>query len=168
MTWILPEGSRLSFEGLSTPLQVLRGIGSGSQGQVYEVELAGERLALKWYLPACISRDQGLERRLLSAISSTAPSSSFLWPIALLRPSPESQRQFRCQEPGFGYLMNLRPPGFVGAVEHYGGLVEISLPACCALAWSSPMTSMPCTVGASVTKTFPWGISSSSRVAAAS
>jgi DNA-binding helix-hairpin-helix protein with protein kinase domain len=127
MTWILPEGSRLSFEGLSTPLQVVRGIGSGSQGQVYEVELAGERLALKWYLPACIARDQGLERRLLAAISSTAPSASFLWPIALLKPIPEAQRQFRCQEPGFGYLMNLRPPGFVGAVEHYGGLVEISL-----------------------------------------
>jgi len=127
MTWILPEGSRLSFEGLSTPLQVVRGIGSGSQGQVYEVELAGERLALKWYLPACIARDPGLERRLLAAISSTAPSTSFLWPIALLRPTPESQRQFRCQEPGFGYLMNLRPAGFVGAVEHYGGRLDLSL-----------------------------------------
>ena len=74
MTWILPEGSQLSFAGLSTPLRVLRGIGSGSQGQVYEVELAVERLALKWYLPACIARDPGLERRLLAAISSTAPN----------------------------------------------------------------------------------------------
>jgi len=127
MTWILPEGSWLSFAGLSTPLLVLRGIGSGSQGQVYAVELAGERLALKWYLPACIARDPGLELRLAAAISSTAPSASFLWPMALLRPTAESQRLLRCREQGFGYLMGLRPAGFVGAVEHYGGLVDLSL-----------------------------------------
>ena len=127
MTWILPEGSQLSFAGLSTPLRVLRGIGSGSQGQVYEVELAGERLALKWYLPACIARDPGLERRLLAAISSTAPNASFLWPLALLRPTAESQGLLRCREQGFGYLMNLRPAGFVGAVEHYGGRLDLSL-----------------------------------------
>lgn len=127
MTWILPEGSRLSFAGLSTPLLVIHGIGSGSQGQVYEVELAGERLALKWYLPAYIARDLGLELRLSAAISSTAPSASFLWPLALLRPTSESQQLLRCRQPGFGYLMNLRPPGFVGAVEHYGGFVDLSL-----------------------------------------
>jgi len=127
MTWILPEGSTLAFAGLSTPLRVVRGIGSGSQGQVYEVELAGEGLALKWYLPACIARDPALELRLGAAISSTAPSASFLWPMALLRPTPQSQRLLRCREPGFGYLMNLRPAGFVGAVEHYGGLVDLSL-----------------------------------------
>ena len=72
-------------------MQVLRGIGSGTQGQVYEVELAGERLALKWYLPRCIDRDPHLERRLLESISTTAPSRAFLWPIALLRPSPRAQ-----------------------------------------------------------------------------
>jgi len=127
MTWILPEVSWLSLAGLSAPLRVLRGIGSGSQGQVYKVELAGERLALKWYLPACIARDPGLERRLAAAISSASPSPSFLWPLALLRPTAESRHLLRCREPGFGYLMNLRPAGFVGAVEHYGGRVDLSL-----------------------------------------
>ena len=127
MTWILPENSQLSFEGLSTPLHVRKGLGSGSQGQVYEVELAGERLALKWYLPACIARDRQLESRLAAAIGATAPSASFLWPIALLRPTAATQAQLRCREPGFGYLMGLRPPGFVGAIEHYGGRVDLEL-----------------------------------------
>jgi DNA-binding helix-hairpin-helix protein with protein kinase domain len=127
VTWILPEGSSLSFEGLSGPLLVLRGLGSGSQGQVYEVELAGERLALKWYLPSCIARDPHLERRLGDAIAATAPSPSFLWPIALLRPTPATAGQLRCREGGFGTLMGLRPPDFVGAVDHYGGRVDLSL-----------------------------------------
>lgn len=127
VTWILPEATLLSFQGLSTELQVVRGIGSGSQGQVYEVEFAGDRMALKWYLPSCIARDATLARRLSDAITATAPSPSFLWPIAFLRATPETQARMRCKETGFGYLMDIRPTGFVGAVEHYGGRVDISL-----------------------------------------
>jgi DNA-binding helix-hairpin-helix protein with protein kinase domain len=127
VTWILPENSWLSFEGLASPLLICRGLGRGSQGEVYEVELAGERLALKWYLPACIARDPELADRLSAAIGATAPSTSFLWPIALLRPTAASSRQLRSREAGFGYLMGLRPPGFVGAIEHYAGRVDLSL-----------------------------------------
>ncbi len=127
MTWILPEGASLSFEGLAEPVRILRGLGSGSQGQVMEVEVAGERLALKWYFPACIGRDPHLERRLGEAIRATAPSSSFLWPIALLRPTSATQAQLRTRSGGFGYLMGLRPPQFAGAVEHVAGRLELSL-----------------------------------------
>ena len=127
MTWILPEGVNLEFEGLSSPLRLLRPLGSGSQGQVYAVDLAGEQLALKWYLPACIQRDPQLARRLSDAIRATAPNNRFLWPIALLRPTPASSALLRCREGGFGYLMGLRPPPFVGAVEHYAGRVDLSL-----------------------------------------
>ncbi len=127
MTWILPEGVSLEFENLSSPLRLLRPLGSGSQGQVYAVDLAGEQLALKWYLPACIQRDPQLARRLSDAILATAPNNRFLWPIALLRPTPASAALLRCREGGFGYLMGLRPPPFVGAVEHYAGRVDLSL-----------------------------------------
>jgi DNA-binding helix-hairpin-helix protein with protein kinase domain len=127
VTWILPEGASLSFEGLAEPVRILRGLGSGSQGQVMEVEVAGERLALKWYFPACIGRDPHLERRLGEAIRATAPSSSFLWPIALLRPTSATQAQLRARSGGFGYLMGLRPPQFAGAVEHVAGRLELSL-----------------------------------------
>lgn len=127
MTWILPEGASLRFEGLAEPVRIVRGLGSGSQGQVMEVEVAGEWLALKWYFPACIARDPHLERRLGEAIRATAPSASFLWPIALLRPTPAALAQLRCRSGGFGYLMGLRPPAFAGAVEHVAGRLDLSL-----------------------------------------
>ncbi|MEB3307857.1 MAG: protein kinase [Cyanobacteriota bacterium] len=127
MTWILPQGDWLSFEGLSCPVRVIRGLGEGTQGQVFEVELAGDRFALKWYLPRCLQQDPSLERRLLESIRATAPNQAFLWPIALLRPTSGSQDLFRSSRGGFGYLMNLRPPNFLGVVEHVAGRVDITL-----------------------------------------
>ena len=127
MTWILPEGAWLQFEGLSSPVQVLRGLGGGTQGQVFEVAVGGEKLALKWYLPRCLEQDPHLERRLLESIRATAPNRAFLWPIALLRPTAASLPLIRSRRPGFGYLMELRPPQFVGAMEHYASRLNITL-----------------------------------------
>jgi DNA-binding helix-hairpin-helix protein with protein kinase domain len=127
MTWILPEGASLAFEGLPGPVRIVRGLGGGTQGQVYEVELEGERLALKWYLPACIARDRGLERRLGESIRATAPNDDFLWPIALLRASAASRPLIRIREESFGYLMPLRPASYVGASEHAAGRLAIGL-----------------------------------------
>ena len=81
--WILPIGTELSFEGLSGPIKILRGLGAGTQGQVFAVDVAGEELALKWYLPACIAGDPHLNRRLNDSIRLSAPNADFLWPIAL-------------------------------------------------------------------------------------
>lgn len=125
--WILPIGAELSFEDLSGAIKILRGLGAGTQGQVFAVDVAGEELALKWYLPACIARDSHLKRRLNDSISRSAPNADFLWPIALLLPTPATAELIRLNEPGFGYLMRLRPSGFLGAFEHAGGDLEISL-----------------------------------------
>ncbi|WP_216901572.1 protein kinase [Synechococcus sp. CCY 9618] len=127
MNWILPEGASLDFEGVAGPVRIVRGLGGGTQGQVYEVELEGERLALKWYLPACIARDRGLERRLGESIRATAPTDAFLWPIALLRASASSRPLIRIREESFGYLMPLRPASYVGASEHAAGRLAIGL-----------------------------------------
>jgi serine/threonine protein kinase len=127
VTWILPEGAQLNFAGLCEPIRILRGLGGGTQGQVFAVETGGEQLAIKWYLPACIARDRHLERRLLESIRLGPPNDNFLWPIALLRPSPETARRIRLPQAGFGYLMALRPTGFVGAHDHAAGSLEISL-----------------------------------------
>jgi DNA-binding helix-hairpin-helix protein with protein kinase domain len=127
MSWILAEGSCLQAEGLRQPLQILRPLGGGTQGQVYAVRLGDEELALKWYLPACIARDRQLEQRLLQAIRLGAPNGDFLWPLALVRPSREAEGLVRLREPGFGYLMPLRPAGFLGAHEHAAGQLQIGL-----------------------------------------
>jgi serine/threonine protein kinase len=125
MNWLLPEGESLLFDGIDQPLRILRGLGGGTQGQVFAVELAGssrgEALALKWYLPNCIRRDPQLRARLNQSIRLGAPNSDFLWPLALLEPAASSPAS------GFGYLMPLRPEGFVGAHLHAGGELEISL-----------------------------------------
>ena len=127
MQWILPPGAVFDFEGAGGPVEVVRGLGGGSQGQVYEVEVGGERLALKWFLPACIARDRTLERRLGDCIRTTAPSEDFLWPLALLHPTPACTARLRTRSPGFGYLMELRPEAYVGAHEHLAGRLSISL-----------------------------------------
>ena len=125
MNWLLPEGASLVFEGLDQPLHIRQGLGGGSQGQVFAVELQGrdqgETLALKWYFPSCIRRDPQLRARLKQSIRLGAPNGDFLWPLALLEPPPASSVS------SFGYLMPLRAEGFVGAHLHAGGSLEISL-----------------------------------------
>jgi serine/threonine protein kinase len=127
MNWLLPEGASLPFSGLEQPLLIERGLGGGSQGQVFAVQLGGERLALKWYFPACIARDPQLRQRLQQSIRLGAPNRDFLWPLALLDPTPESLGRFPAAAGGFGYLMSLRPETFVGAHRHAGGDLAISL-----------------------------------------
>jgi len=124
---LMPVGSSLSFAGLEQPLQILRALGGGTQGQVYAVSSGVEELALKWYLPSCIARDPRLKQRLQQSIRLGAPNGDFLWPMALLEPSDQSRPLIRSSEPGFGYLMPLRPSGYLGAHLHAGGRLEISL-----------------------------------------
>ena len=127
MSWLLTEGTDLHCTGLDQPLRILRALGGGTQGQVYAVAVGRETLALKWYLPACIARDPGLAERLRRSIALGAPSADFLWPLALLEPTDASRPLIRHPQAGFGYLMALRPAGFVGAHEHAGGQLTISL-----------------------------------------
>ena len=127
MSWLLPEGASLRFEGLDQPLQILRGLGGGTQGQVFAVQSGAEQLALKWYLPACLARDPQLPRRLRQSIALGAPNGDFLWPLALLEPAAASRALIQHPKAGFGYLMALRPAGFVGSHLHAGGQLEISL-----------------------------------------
>ena len=127
MASLLPTDATFTFEGLAAPLRVGRCLGGGTQGQVYAVELEGEPLALKWYLPAFLARDPGLRTRLEESIRRGAPNGDFLWPLALLRPDGASQAQLGAAGRGFGYLMPLRPEACVGAAEHAAGRIAISL-----------------------------------------
>jgi DNA-binding helix-hairpin-helix protein with protein kinase domain len=92
-------------------------LGSGGQGDVFAVEVAGinQRLALKWYHPAAATSEQ--RRALRDLIEAGAPHSRFLWPLDIVE-----DRAGR----SFGYLMNLRPPDFVGVVDLISGRVPWS------------------------------------------
>jgi len=83
------------------PCEIVHFIGGGGQGEVYRATLAGDPIAVKWYLPSAVShwQRQALERLL----GRPAPSRAFLWPLDLV----EAENQ-----PGFGYVMALRPVAY--------------------------------------------------------
>ena len=127
MAWMLPIGTSQAISGLDAPLRILRGLGGGSQGQVYEVAVGEELFALKWYLTSFLKRDPDLAARLQETIRRGSPNGDFLWPLALLRPTAAELNAMGVAAGGFGYLMPLRPAGFCGAVEHAAGRLTISL-----------------------------------------
>lgn len=127
MESMLPSGATIACSNLSSPLQVKRLLGSGGQGEVYEVNFAGESLAAKWYFPRIAARDTGLAERLRDSIRSSSPSPAFLWPISLLEASPLSRSELKIPEGSFGYLMAIRPANYVGAIDHSAARITISL-----------------------------------------
>lgn len=81
-------------------------LGGGGQGEVYRAELAGETVAVKWYRAAVASAAQ--RRALEELVHRGAPSPVFLWPLDIVV-APRTQ--------GFGYVMPIRDPRFVGMSE---------------------------------------------------
>lgn len=81
--------------------EILRKIGGGGQGIVYEVIMEQKRYALKWY--TCTFKNQeAFRENLQSNIEMGAPDDKFLWPLFLTVE----------EEGSFGYIMDLRPPEF--------------------------------------------------------
>lgn len=82
-------------------IEVEKRLGSGGQGEVYQVRVAGQPRALKLYHEhmATPSQRQGLER----LVHAGPPTPHFLWPLDLAVSS--SGRRF-------GYVMALREPRF--------------------------------------------------------
>ncbi len=81
-------------------------LGSGGQGEVYQVRVDGQPLALKWYFPQQATPQQ---RALLQdLVRRGAPTGKFLWPLEMVV-APDGRT--------FGYLMALREPRFKGIVD---------------------------------------------------
>ncbi|MDR2485465.1 MAG: hypothetical protein LBD55_08725 [Treponema sp.] len=81
--------------------EILRKIGGGGQGIVYEVIMEQKRYALKWY--TCkLKNQEAFRENLQSNIEMGAPDDKFLWPLFLTLE----------EEGSFGYIMDLRPPEF--------------------------------------------------------
>jgi eukaryotic-like serine/threonine-protein kinase len=83
-------------------LRVVRELGRGGQGIVYEVlDQDQQSFALKWY-----ARPQrGQHDAIADLLDRGAPSDRFLWPTAIVYASDSAQ---------YGYVMPLRPEPFVG------------------------------------------------------
>jgi hypothetical protein len=93
---MLEEGQELTVEGAGATCRVGALLGGGSQGEVYEAELDGSAVALKWYFPTWAS--VGQRRALEGLIARPSPSPAFLWPLALATVPGQAS---------YGYLMPL-------------------------------------------------------------
>ena len=110
-------GDVVTLRRSATPWTVGRVLGEGSEGTVYELvpaDGAPRRLALKWYADKALS-DQ--RRQAITAVAQrSSPGPMFLWPMEVITAA----------DGRFGYVMPLRPTGFVGLGELLKGKVEVS------------------------------------------
>jgi serine/threonine protein kinase len=120
---MLTIGSELVLPASGRACRVRRLLGEGSQGVVFEAEVPGsDLLALKWYYTHTASSAQ--RRAIEDLVDRGAPSDRFLWPVEVVDQPPVV---------GFGYLMPLRPPQYVGLSELLAGKVDIPFSVATAL-----------------------------------
>ena len=106
MNQLLTAGQTVHTEASGLPCTVEEYLGGGGQGEVYRAALAGQPVALKWYLPAAATVEQRAALELLA--KKGPPTDCFLWPLELAS-APGV--------PGFGYVMPLREPRYRGIVD---------------------------------------------------
>ena len=117
---LLKTGQVVNTESAGMACKIEKLLGSGGQGEVYQADLMGQPVAVKWYHPHYLPHDRGLRERLEAAIESGFPNDKFLWPMEIV-----VARNLQ----GFGYVMPLRDPKYRGLVEMMGGRIEPSFRA---------------------------------------
>ena len=120
----LKNGSFLVSDS-GSKYKVIRFIGAGGQGEVYEVERGSQRAALKWYFPKTATSAQ--KRILETLVTKGAPDETFLWPEDLLTQGSSNS---------LGYIMQLRPRQYKGIVDMMKRRAEPSFNALCRVAFN--------------------------------
>jgi DNA-binding helix-hairpin-helix protein with protein kinase domain len=114
---VVSQGWRVALQSRGGGWTVGRLLGEGGQGSVYELvpdDPAAQALALKWYRPLSALPAQ---RAALTALTARpAPSDAFLWPLEVVNGS----------EGDFGYVMRLRPEGFIPLADLLTGRADAS------------------------------------------
>ena len=100
----LQDGQNIGTEISGANCKIEKQLGEGGQGEVYQVNVNGKSMALKWYFPHIVEQDPRQKQRLQKAIQMGAPNDRFLWPVDLAV-TPE-------QPSSYGYIMALREPRF--------------------------------------------------------
>ena len=118
MDQILKSGQKVRTSSSRGDCTVEKLLGSGGQGEVYQAQLDGKPVALKWYYPTSATPDQ--QKALEALIKIGAPSDRFLWPMQLATASATT---------GFGYVMPLRNRRFRSIVDLMKRRIEPSFRA---------------------------------------
>lgn len=98
-------------------------LGEGGQGFVYEVELAGQKYALKWYKKKTARKEQ--KQILENLLQKQKPSEAFLWPLDMIEANGS-----------FGYIMPLRPKRFKDIPALLSRRVEPSFRTLCMIGFN--------------------------------
>jgi eukaryotic-like serine/threonine-protein kinase len=121
---VISAGDRIDLARSGRTATLVRLIGEGSQGAVFEaVASDGERLAAKWYLPR--SGTEGQRGLIVDLVDRGAPDERFLWPIEMISAADRTD--------GFGYVMPLRPDNYAGLSELLTGKVDVGFSVVCRL-----------------------------------
>jgi eukaryotic-like serine/threonine-protein kinase len=107
-------------------IEVVRHLGAGVQGDVWEVVFDGRAHALKWYTDEYLPRDPAIRERLDRMIHSGRPSDSFIWPIEAAHRAGVSGTAG-----GVGYVMPLLEPRFASMRELLTRRIEPDFHALC-------------------------------------
>lgn len=97
----LKVGDEVKTRGLKTA-KVIKELGRGGQGIVYEVDYSGEKKALKWYYKTKLSHPEEFYNNIKSNIDQGKPTDAFLWMEDITD----------WVDGTFGYIMPLRPKEF--------------------------------------------------------
>jgi serine/threonine protein kinase len=95
------KGEQIALSGGGSA-ELVRKLGEGGQGAVYEVTVSGKPYALKWYHLGKLKKPGEFRKNIQENIAPGAPSDKFLWPVYLTEEKAGS----------FGYIMGLRPPEY--------------------------------------------------------
>jgi hypothetical protein len=106
MTDTLKQGLSLTTES-GAPATVEKPLGSGGQGEVYQVNWQGKSFALKWYYPHTAT--PGQLHNLRELVKKGSPDARFLWPLDIVPPTLDVG--------GYGYLMRLRGREYKGIID---------------------------------------------------
>ncbi len=109
MNQLLQVGQSVALKTLDTNCKIEKFLGGGAQGEVYQVTIAEQPMALKWYFPHYLKQDPALRQRIEQTIKFGPPSDRFLWPLEIATDPKTSD--------SFGYLMPLREARFKGLVD---------------------------------------------------
>ncbi len=106
MNQILEPGQSVRAESSGMDCTVGRFLGAGGQGEVYQAELGGKAVAVKWFFPHIATSE--LRSSIETLTKTGPPNMKFLWPMETL--SAPGVR-------GFGYVMPLRDKRFKSIVD---------------------------------------------------
>ena len=120
------EAGDIVKSDIGMPIKIVKFLAAGGQGEVYVVEYAGKKKALKWYTDAG-ETPQKFYENLKKNVNKQSPGDVFLWPEAITE-EPKNFDNISGKD-SFGYVMDLSPEGYIEMSEIIAKNIKMSFNA---------------------------------------